>query len=258
MAKYDGKFFRGLLGKLIFRKQKVGQTVSTKPTSIKQTAATKAAAGTFRMASTLGSEIRLVLADKLLLFNEGTIHCRLNGELNSILAACKDPATNTFSFESDSFHNLAGLEMNSMSRLTKQLPGKLAVDIQDGLLTITLPGGETARKLRFVKGSTACKMMFTVAFFRLHEGLVCRRAAEQSLMIDKNKPNLNGLCFSFEVPNDCLCLVSTALQYYAGKYPINTIDLNCSAFIEAVYIKGVYDESRNFLWSQSDLVFKRA
>ncbi len=258
MAKFDGKFFRGLIGKLIFRERKGQQEVSAKPIKIRQTKATKAASGTFSMASTLGGEIRHSLANELSLFNDGSIHCRLNGELNSILSTCRDRATNTFRFEEDSFHNLVGLELNSNARLSKNLPGKLTVDIQDGLLNIGMPGGETLRKLKFVKGSTDCKMMFTVALYRLHEGFVCRQATRQSLMVMKRAPDLNGITFSFEVPSDCLCLVTATLEYYAGGMPIHDINLNCCTVIEAIYMQGVYDTSSDFLWYKGGLIFQRA
>lgn len=258
MAKLNGKFLRGLIANLIFKKSGNEQIVTSMPDNVRQTTATKMASVIFGLASTLCSFIRDALVNELRMFKDGTMHHRLNALLIPILNNCRDMATDTFTFEADSFHSLTGLELNSHASLTRQLPGKLTVNVQDGLLNIAMPGGETARKLKFVKGSTACKMIFTVALFRLHEGLVGRYAADQSLLIEKKAPDLNGIAFSFEVPNDCLCLVTATLEYYSAGQPIHDRNLNCCTIIEAIYIQGTYDKSRNFLWNKGDLIFKRA
>lgn len=86
MATFDGKFIRGAVGDVIFKKQGKKQTLQgkSKKTEIDMTQATFDAAFVFGRASTLAAYIR-VGVDRIVRFYDGGMISRFTGECNQIL-----------------------------------------------------------------------------------------------------------------------------------------------------------------------------
>ena len=91
MGKFEGKFFAGPVGPVIFRKSKGKQIVSVKPLpgTVKQTENTKKASGTFGMASLMTSQIREGFSHEISNLHDGSLHSRLMITLNPILSQCR-------------------------------------------------------------------------------------------------------------------------------------------------------------------------
>lgn len=258
MAKFDGKFLRGIIGPVILKKRGKSQQVISKPAArtVKQSAATKQASGIFGMASSLSGQIRAALNEESGIAEDGSVHSRLSSTLNQMLMRSRDPATRKFSFREDSFHGLVGFEFNDERRLADRMPGKLELRLSDGLLHVAFPDTGPPRTLKFVKNSNACNLTFSVALFRLAEGLVGRTTDRRSVKIESEKFDLNGMSFSFEVPNDCLYLFSVSMEFYKGRFPIRDPSLNIGAIYDALVVPGEYDEGRKFLWTEYELYLK--
>lgn len=258
MAKLDGKFLRGAIWDLIFKKVGDMQLLTSKvePGTMKHTVGTKMASSTFGLASKMSSNIRQAIRDELRVANDGTIHFRLTSALHVLLTQCRDNATKTYSFNEDSFKCLAGLDFNSSVPLMNKLPGKLNVVLEDGLLQVAYADAEQLRSLRFIEGSTSCKLTFGVMLFRLNTSLVSRDYDLQSVMVQRNAAGLDNIAFSFRVPNDCLYLLTVTLNYYNGSIPLQDKKMNSGAIYDAAIVQGVYDDSPDFRWLENDLVFR--
>lgn len=254
MAEYDGKFLRGIIGPVVFKKSRGRQQViaKTEPGTTKQTEATKMASANFGKAGFMSSQIKNAFDEETDIAEDGSLHARLSAVLNQVLMLSRDQETGEYHFVEDSFYGLEGFEFNQARRLTERLPGKLQVKLEDGKLQVTYPNRELPRTLKFVTGSTACELCFSVVLFRLKQGLVSRTVNRQSVMVETEVFDLNGLSFSFEVPNDCLCLLAVTLQYYNRKRPISKHNLNVGGIYDARIVPGVYDETREFLWAEND------
>lgn len=258
MGKLRGNFLIGKIRDLIFKEVRGVQLVTSKVErgKMKQTVATKIAAGTFALASKLSCNFREAMRNELRVANDGTIHSRLTKVLLAILTQCRDKASNNYSFNEDSFNDLIDFNFNTSVSLAHKLPGKLKTVLNNGVLHVKYADNQPSRNLRFVKGSTACKLTFGMVLFRLSNSQVGRDYVFQSVMIKKSAPELRDLEFSFEVPNDCLYLLTATLNYYKGSVPIMDTKLNSGAIYDAVVVKGEYDESRKFRWLENELVFK--
>lgn len=258
MARYDGKFLRGVIGPVILKKSGNKQQVIPRGRAgtVKQSAATKQASGTFGMASGLSGQIKAVLKEDWGIAGDGSVHARLSTALNQLLMRAREPVTGQYSFGADSFQGLAGFEFNAARRLADKLPRRLELHLDGNWLSAVFPTGEKPLKLKFVKGSNACKLTVSVAFFRLAEGLVSRSADRRSQMIKTEKFDLSGMAFSFKVPSGCLYLLTMSMEYYRGEFPIVDMSLNTGAIYDAQVVKGEYTEGRKFLWAQTGLYFR--
>lgn len=258
MGKLRGNFLIGRIRDLIFKEVKGVQLITSKVErgTMKQTVATKIAAGTFALASKLSCNFREAMRDELRVANDGTIHFRLTKALLTILTQCRNKAGNNYSFNEDSFNDLIDFNFNTSRSLAENLPGKLKTVLNNGVLHVAYTDNQPSRNLRFTKGSTACNVTFGIVLFRLNHGQVGRDYILQSVMVEKRAPELKNLAFSFEVPNDCLYLLTATLNYYKGSVPIMDTKLNSGAIYDAAVVKGEYDESRKFRWLESELVFK--
>ena len=258
MGKLRGKFLIGKIRDLIFKEVRGVQLVTSKvePGTMKQTAATKIAAGTFALASKMSGNFRDAMRDELRVANDGTIHFRLTKALLTILTQCRDKASKNYSFNDDSFNGLVDFNFNTSMLLAHKLPGKLKTVLDNGLLHVAYADNQPSRNLRFIKGSTACKVTFGIVLIRLSNSQVGRDYVLQSVMVKKSAPELKDLAFSFEVPNDCLYLLTATLNYYKGSVPVMDTKLNSGAIYDAVIVQGEYGESRKFRWLENELVFK--
>ena len=145
------------------------------------------------------------------------MHNRLVGAFQRCLTVAHDSLSRLFTFEEDSFDELADCNFNSKSKLSNRLQIKPKASFADGILALRFANHQLPGKLLFMKDSTYCVMTVSVLFFRLHDGLKLRMPERKALRIEKSAPNLNGLEFLFEVPDGCLCIASIFLKYYKNE-----------------------------------------
>jgi len=213
MAIFDGKFIRGVIGDVVFRKVGNMQTMSRRVPkgTIKQTAATKKASGIFAFASSLGAHFREVLKADLKGFSDTDMHSRLTAGFCSILNRCRDPETGLFDFQENSFSELEGLDFNNLSRLMSSLGVKPMLGMKDGTISLLLP---SLRQIKFPSPAISCEMTISVTLVALEEGIITQHPDRKKILIEKISASRNPYQFRFDVPAGCLCLVSMFLDFY--------------------------------------------
>ena len=100
MARYDGKFLRGVVGPVILKKSGNKQQVISRgrADTVKQSATTKQASRTFGMASGLSGQTKKILKEDWGIADDGSVHARLSSALNQLLMRTRDPVTGLYSF----------------------------------------------------------------------------------------------------------------------------------------------------------------
>lgn len=242
MAIRDGNFLRGIVGPVVCRVLNGKQEVKSRPRKVKQTVASTKSANTFGKASSLGGQIRESLVDLLNRLQDREMHNRLTKQLNLCLVSCRDPKTRKFSFDQDSFHQLADLDFNIKSPLKTSLFTKPEITVSAGQLHVVFPSLKNGVSLNFPKGCLNCLMKVSVSLIRLQDGFRECRAASQSLIIKKGQDSLNGKELVFEVPDGCLCVVSVFLDYFSifKDYvdPVKNKTFSPAGIWEAILIPG--------------------
>ncbi|WP_442587778.1 hypothetical protein ACSBL2_17170 [Pedobacter sp. AW31-3R] len=257
MAKFDGKFLRGVIGPTVLKKRGNTQQVLAKkaPGTVKQTMATKQASTTFGLASALSGWIRSALNLETQIAGDGSVPSRLSATLNLLLIQCRDQLVNEYRLMKDSFHGLTGFDFNGERRLADRLPGELTLQVNDGVLTLGFDEREIPRTLKFSRGVTSCELTFSMILMRLNKGLISQKTIRHSRMVLNENEDLNGLSFSFDVPNDCLYIIAASMEYFNRKKQVADPGLNVGGILAARMIQGVYMESKKILWQEMDLCF---
>jgi len=259
MAVLTNKFFKGVLGPVVFKERKGKQQVVTKvtPGTMKQTTATKSSQHTFGMASSLGAHIREAFQYDIYGLNDGEMTPRLSGAINQSLNFCRDPESKLYYFVEDSFYTLANFDFNTASKLNHRLGLNPKATVTDGVLKIAFPDHQRPYKLKFPKGSTSCIMTISVTLFRLRDGLRINIPTQQTLTIGLNDAILNGKTFLFDVPDGCLCIAGIFLKYYTNRLMINNKLFSPAAICDALITPGVFVEDDNLKWVELGLRFKQ-
>lgn len=216
MAVYIDGYLKGAFGPYVFRKMYNKQVVSRRLAKgeMKQTEATKKMAGVFGKASMLGRQIRETVERSIDKQNDPAMSRRLTTNLRQILSTCRDPETEQYSFEEQSFSKLNGFDYNIKSPLNKSLKQNLVADLKDGVLSIDLPAVQPQDLLLFPDGSSACELTIAISLFRLGDAMKKYGAELQVIKIKKRATDIVQQHFEFNVPDGCLCVVSVFLQYY--------------------------------------------
>lgn len=258
MAKAKGKFFKGSVGPVVFKELNDQQVVCSKPApgKMKQTEATKKAAGIFGMSSKLQNLVKEIFNRDLIDFHDKSFQPRLIKELNPILHQSRNADNGEYHFEEDSFKNLMNFEFNINSQLKDRLPIKPRITHEDNKLAVRFPDWETAGRLKFKRGEEYGMLTVSVALFRLKDGLQIKVPLRQTIRLDKDiDDHLNGRQLLFDVPEDCLCVVSMFLKYYNEYRLLNHKDMSPAAIIDAVVTKGTYQETDNYQWTSMGIKF---
>jgi len=259
MAKAKGKFFKGTVGPVVFKELNDQQVVCSKPAPgrMKQTEATKKAAGVFGMSSKLHNLIKESFIRDLAEFHDKSFQTRLIKELNPILNQCRDADNGKYHFGEDSFKNLMNFEFNINSKLNDRLPIKPRINHEHTTLAVQFPNWETPGRLRFKKGEEYAMMTVSVALFRLKDGLQIKMPLRQTIRLDKDiDDHLNGRELLFDVPEDCLCVVSMFLKYYNEYRLLNHKDMSPAAVIDAVVTTDIYQGTDDYQWTSMGIKFK--
>jgi hypothetical protein len=254
MAKQEGEFLKGVLGGLVFKIVNGKQVIATRiaPGTMKQTAAMKRSSNTFGMAASLSAAIRNTLSVQINRFHDGTAVSRLTGEVYKILGGIRDPGSMLYSFDSDSFRNLAGFEFNQLSKVKDRMAAQPTVDFIDGILYVKIPELSIPRRFKFAAGSFRCQLSVCVSLFRLKDGLAAELPDIKTVVITKDKDRLMAQAFQFEVPSGCFCITSLFLEYAAagknGWEVINNKELNPGCICGALITPGLYQQQSKRTW----------
>ncbi|WP_158796181.1 hypothetical protein [Pedobacter sp. L105] len=263
MAKKDGKFIRGAIGDLVYRVVNEKQSVYPKPDpkKLKQTDNTKRAAEVFARAGLIGRYLRVSLANQINSYADYKMKNRLLATLRQCLKGSPNETTGIFNFKEDSFTSLEGFEFNEDSKLSKLLSNRSTTTLNEGILTVTIPENKIGSELKFPGNTFYCKVLVNVSLCRLEDGYMEKEAESQLITIARDEDLLEQQTFSFNVPDGCLCIVSTFLQYanYAKNNPsvINHKTFNPGQISKALITPGVYQDNDDSSWEKMEAKPKR-
>ena len=257
MGKLDGKHLTGLIGGVVVRRGKNGPILSSRPGTKRRTLAEKQAAIIFGKASKLSKKIRDDLSGIYGDFKDGGMVNRLVTLNRQVLEHCFDSETQTFDFEQDSFSRITGFELNNKSTLINYLWVNPTVALNDGQLTVNLPEINIPEQLVFPGNTTLCRVNIAVSMLLLSAGYL-RDTVDIDLEIDASLATFPAQEWSFAMPEGCLCVVGTGLQFYniQGQYrnSYGNPPFAPAAICGAVYRPGTYNEPIDYrVWQAMDL-----
>lgn len=246
MATVHGNFLKGVVGNLSFRVVNGKQVISRRrvPGMTAQSLPSKQAQRTFGQSSSLALRIRMFYKSLIDGSADSLMVSRLSSRLVKILHSCCDPETRLYTFGEETFAPLTGLDFNSASPLFSNLKVSPVSDLQEGMLTLSIPSAGTAAHLRFPSGAAGCRMIASLALIRLSNGSCAYSSTSQEIEVDRKFPDVGGTTFAFQVPNDCLCIVVLALKYTSWKSGkesvINNKSFNPMGIVAARLTAGTY------------------
>lgn len=246
MAKFDGKYFRGLVGNLVQRKTKDGLVIQMAPVRVKQSKGTKKAQKVFGQSRTLAGTLRKQLLQVIREnYDPGMIN-RFNTPVEDVLKQCIDKQTGTYTFQENSFERLSGFEFNIKSLLINSLLVKPEMSLSGSTLTVRLPEIQIAEALKFPGQTNICTLQITLSVIALHAG---KKLLPQtrSVEIRSDQGSLPPQDFEFEVAaGGCLCTVGIGLVYYKQTDNIQTIhnskEFNPANICGAIITPGAFVE----------------
>jgi len=260
MATKKGNFIRGIVGPLIFRKLNGKQVVSSRipAGTMKQTEATKQAAGNFGAASGLSKHFRLMNQSLIAGHNDSGMFNRLTSRFVESLNKSRDREDKGFKFSTDSFDSLTGFDFNINSPVADRmslLPGLILEDSQLRLFYLETP---EEIDLKFPVKSMDCEIIASMAVFNLKKGQRVFTSDLQQRVVKKKNPVINDLEFRFNAPQGCLCIVSILLKYYSvmdirGTL-VNTKQFSPAAICGAIVTPGTFKNTDNRNWLVMDKV----
>ncbi|MBB6500703.1 hypothetical protein [Pedobacter cryoconitis] len=257
MATNHGKYLRGALGPVVYKRYRNKQVVTIKRGrgTVKQTANSQRSSSTFGLSSKLGGKLRYILDNDISGLQDGEMANRMTTIFNLMLSDCRDPKTRVFSFKEYSFRRLADFEFNINSPLRNYLEIKPETTIANGKMQVVFPVLENPPRLKFPEESSSCRMTVSLALFRLKEGKHISTSQSQRIVFDREKPELGGQTFTFEVPDGCLCVVSMFLDYRTYSVPLNHKKFSPAAVLDAFVTPGVYKANDRRNWMYMDTEF---
>lgn len=256
MAIQRGGFLRGSIGRLTYREVNGQQIVSEriKKGTTKQTKSTKKAAAIFGLGSNFCADIRDTISGYLNCFADSLMDKRLSGLLNSILQGCRNPETNTFDFEEQSFSRLKGFEFNINSRLQYRMAKLPEVTLEGGVLSVSLPILSIPGQLKFPPKSFYCKIGISVSLFRIKEGKRKRMPLYQNIEVTKDKKFTTAQVLKFDVPSDCLCITCIFLDYgeaeKSGWRMMNSKELNPACILDTRFTLQTDEGKDKMRWTK--------
>ena len=255
MAKFDGKYFSGPIGRVIFRKHRGQQVVYQKclKDNIAQTEKTVKASKVFGKASRLTSCIRMLLM-KLTLSNfDSNISNRLIGEVTAILNGCVIPETPFFEFVGSSFQKLIGFELNIKSPFKSRFFSQPTIYYANNLVQIVLPEMLILEKIKFPRGISDCKIVISMSELDLRNGKYSNADVQ---VIDLHKVNEHSILpqqqITFSTEPGTLCIIGICLQFYEATYLgnnlVNTKAFSPAAILNAYYLEGNVNKENTSDW----------
>lgn len=245
MAKFDGKFIRGAVGKTTFRKLGNKQIIQgkTDKEQISMTPATIKASYIFGRASTLASYIRDSVFQIVRSYYDSKMISRFTGQCNQIIQQAATDKDEVFHFNQDQFTRLNGFEFNMDSPVKKYIFTQPLVDLTEQKVTINVPEIQIPKDLKFPTDIWHCTLAFNVSLFDLTHNQY-RTQEVQSIEIEhKVAPStIPAQQFSFEGSPGTLAIITLGLYYsektFAGKAITNNKKFSPAAILKAEFCPG--------------------
>lgn len=259
MGTIKGKFIKGKAGSLVYREYRGKQIIQGIPKAIKghQSEGTKKAATTFAKASKLASGIRWGLGYICGKFYDGTMIYRFNSEILRCLNAIKDPETQQFNFNTDSFSSLAGFEFNVGSMVKNHFYVRPTVSIAGTSLQVSIPEIKIPAELKWpIDRPKCCKLMIVTSMIDLNTWRTNFGTPQVMDIPYSYTPSIvPAQTFEFEIIPGCLCITGITLQIvedtFIGESTINTKSFNPAAILHAHIADGITDHALTKAWNTS-------
>ncbi|MEJ2881845.1 hypothetical protein [Pedobacter sp. GR22-6] len=262
MAKFDGKYLRGMAGPVTNREYRGMQLVQSNPVfgPSSQTEGTKTASGIFGQASTLACSIRDNLEPFINGFYPGPMITDLNTEVLYCLRNCINESGTAYAPSHNSFNKLDGFEFNANSLVINHLLTDPDLSLQGNILSVNLPDIYKTDAIQFPKTAKGCYVHVGFGFHDLqHKKMTL--SPVQSIKI--SKAELSGVDlsahFDFEVQPGCLCIAVISLEFYkttlSGELSLNSKTMNPVMILAAFMAEGNTNPDITKKWSQ-DMKFK--
>lgn len=259
MARIIGKFIKGKVSNVVYKKYRNKQIVQKVPefTAASHTEASKKAATTFGQASILASNFRDNMNSIITNFVDGEMVNRLNSEVIHIFNQCIDQITRQFTFLSDSFSRLNGFEFNTKSMVRNIFHAQPALEARETRLKIHIPEIQLPRELIFPNGIGHCLLSFGLGIYDLKNGRCSFCPVQTKELEYRFEPGiLPPADFEFEIEPGCLCITIISLQFlkntFAGRMFYNTRDYNPTAILNAFIAEGAVDKKNTNTWKEMD------
>jgi hypothetical protein len=260
MGTVKGKFIKGKVGSVIYREYRGSQLIQGIPKKIKShlTEGTKNAAKTFGKASKLARGMRWSLLYVCHKFYDGTMIYRLNAEILRCINAVKDPETQLFNFNADSFASLKGFEFNVGSMVKNNFFVQPAIRVEGTTLQITIPEIKIPSDLKWpIDRPKCCKLVIVASMIDLKKGLTeLAKPQVMDIPYSYTPSVVASQTFDFEVVPGCLCITAISLQYieetFIGENTINSKAFNPSAILHTYIADGVTDPLFTKNWHEFD------
>lgn len=259
MATYDGKFFKGSAGPVVYKKYRNLQIIQSKPEFLpgSQTKATQLAALSFGLSSRLAKAIRKNLDAVVTPFFDGRMVNRMNGDLIQIMTQAFDPKAKTFAFHTESFNRLAGFEFNINSPVRDNFFVQPELSLTGNSFKIAIPPIQLPQELRFPKDGRLCTIGLVLGMFDLKHGRMTLSPIQTFQVKWSYGPELlPARTFDFEIEPGCLCVAAISMQYtkttFVGTMLVNNKAFNPVAIVKAFIAGGEADEARTKAWQRME------
>lgn len=259
MARVDGKFIKGTVGKVVYKEYRGEQVIQESPKygPGSQTEGTKKAATVFGIASKLATSFRDRMASVITDHVDGPMVNRFNSEVMAVLNQTVNKETQTFQFKPASFNRLIGFEFNMNSPVRNMFFAQPQVTVSGNNLAVDFPEIKIPSELKFPKETKLCMLHVATGLFDLTYGHVKLNPIESIEIEYPYKPVLLApRQVNFEIEPGCLCITIISFQFFrntfAGKLFLNTKKFNPVAILHTFIADGAVDAERTKSWREID------
>lgn len=257
MAKYDGKFIRGVVGKGIFRElngQQIIQGKTEKP-RIARTVATEKAATIFGVSSYFSSYIRDNFSAVIRGRYDTHMCTRLSSQVLQCFRAAAIPNSEFYDFTSTSFNRLIGFEFNLKSQLKDMFFAQPLVQIHNTQMLVVIPEMILKEDLKFPRRAKKCKLVLSHVEYDLTNGYYNEiDNVVIDIIYNEQNPVFPAHSKMFNIHPGCFSTLSISFQFiettFIGDNFINDKDYNPVAILSAYIVDGKADKSVTEKWHQ--------
>jgi hypothetical protein len=254
MANKQGKFYRGVMGDLVFRvvngKQIVQKRVT--PGTIKHTSATKASSKIFGQAATFAAQLRDTVSAQVKNRPYTGMPAQLNGRMFSVLSAMQSSWKNSLLPDAKIFEGLEGFELNQLHPVQRRLQQLPAIQLENEELTVAFPELTVPQLLKFPYNSDRCKLSVTVSLFRLQDGKRVKRSLMQEKVLLRLLAPFEPFSFRYLVPQSCFYVVMLWMEFSdtmsSGSKQMRDPGLDAACICQARIAGGGYSAKDKYLW----------
>jgi hypothetical protein len=216
LARQTALKFSGTTGGVIFYERLGGYYMRSKPQQVRQTTATKASAGTFGKANTLGKSLRQAMKPILPNAADRQLMYRLSNALQRWLTVKDDTATGL-----KPVAPLQYFELNTACSLKERCKPGLTVQWQpDGTALLNIPAINPVADITAPAGTIAVQMHIMAVACRVNDASIAS-VQEQTIAYNYTATYYPSQQVSFSLPvsNGNLLLIAVALRYCLQGMP---------------------------------------